>query len=112
MCEKRGTERNSSPPTHTHREPREADGPRTDRQEPADEGARESEGERTLVRLSLALRRPRHQMAGKPSETRAVKLAKLRQGRNRPSTGRGPGSDPGPPCAFETSMIKVSCNSH
>ena len=42
----------------------------------------------------------------------AYVYANLRLGRNRPSTGRGPGSDPGPPCAFETSMIKVSCNSH
>ena len=47
-----------------------------------------------------------------PTETRVFTRANLRLGRNRPSTGRGPGSDPGPPCAFETSMIKVSCNSH
>jgi len=32
--------------------------------------------------------------------------------RNRPSTERGSGSNPEPPCAFEVSMIKVSCNSH
>ena len=39
-------------------------------------------------------------------------IANLCLDRNRPSTGRGLGSDPGPPCAFEVSMIKVSCNSH
>ena len=42
--------------------------------------------------------------------SRIDEIAHLR--RNRPSTERGPGSDPGPPCAFEVSMIKVSCNSH
>ena len=30
----------------------------------------------------------------------------------RPSDGRGPGSDPGPLCAFKVSMFNVSCNSH
>ena len=42
----------------------------------------------------------------------ADESANSRLGSNRPSTGRGSGSDPEPPCAFETSMIKVSCNSH
>ena len=30
----------------------------------------------------------------------------------RPSDRRGPGRDPGPPCAFKVSMFNVSCNSH
>ena len=30
----------------------------------------------------------------------------------RPSDRRGPERDPGPQCAFEVSMIDVSCNSH
>lgn len=31
----------------------------------------------------------------------------------RPSDRRGPGKElPGPQCAFEVSMINVSCNSH
>lgn len=30
----------------------------------------------------------------------------------RPSDRRGPGRNPGPQCAFEVSMINVSCNSH
>ena len=31
---------------------------------------------------------------------------------HRPSDRRGPGSDPGPQCAFEMSMFNVFCNSH
>jgi hypothetical protein len=30
----------------------------------------------------------------------------------RPSDRRGPGQDPRPQCAFEKSVLNVSCNSH
>ena len=125
----------SRTPSHTH-EPREADDQRgTDRQEPtaATTGARsqrerrrEGEGKNSLTHSTLRPRRnnrfswvysdsktaSQRQSSRRGTVRDADVSANLRLGRNRPSTGRGPGSDPGPPCAFETSMIKVSCNSH
>ncbi|GIX85472.1 hypothetical protein CDAR_106861 [Caerostris darwini] len=74
---------------------------------------------RACIKATL-LRPGRILIVLEPAETTSLRCGQLESGKKpisyasliRPSDRRGPGRDPRPQCAFEKSVLNVSCNSH